>query len=203
MKKKISWWDHSHSLHSPIPPTIRRRFKARVGHKGKNIKKKKKKKKKGVLIPNSKILRFSLKTPLDHYVRLLLQRFITSPISPPPLTMFILSSSSSSLPSPLSLSSSRVSLSPPSSSSLTLLPLSPHFQPPNLACSCSVASRSTAELLHDFKHSAHTAASADETRNHLPHSRAFLDVRSEQGFFLTFLLFLVIYCCLHCEWGCN
>ncbi|XP_022967260.1 glycerol-3-phosphate acyltransferase, chloroplastic-like [Cucurbita maxima] len=94
--------------------------------------------------------------------------------------MFILSSSSSSLPSPLSLSSSRVSLSPPSSSFLNLLPLSPHFQPPNLACSCSVASRSTAELLHDFKHSAHTAASADETRNHLPHSRAFLDVRSEQ-----------------------
>ena len=126
--------------------------------------------------------------------------------------MFILSSSSSTLPSapPFSsttsifLSLSRVSL-PPSSSSLKLLPLSLQFGPPKLASSCSLrfsASRAMAELVQDKEsaQSAATAAAASsgyERRNEPVHSRKFLDVRSEEGmpsspFFFFLFLFVVV-----------
>ncbi|KGN60352.1 hypothetical protein Csa_001172 [Cucumis sativus] len=116
--------------------------------------------------------------------------------------MFILSavssssSSSSSVPSSLppfslspsiSLSFSRVSLPPSSSSSSSslklFLPLSLHFTPPKLSSPHSSlrfsASRAMAELIQD-KESAHTPSTTDVTRNDPPHSRAFLDLRSEE-----------------------
>ncbi|XP_038888414.1 glycerol-3-phosphate acyltransferase, chloroplastic isoform X2 [Benincasa hispida] len=130
---------------------------------------------------------------MDHFLRLLLLHLISSIF---PLTMFILSSSSSSsssspsvpssLPSfslspSISLSFSRVSF-PPSSSSLKLPPLSLQFASPKLSPPCSLrfsASRAMAELVQD-KEFANSPATADETKNDPSHSRAFLDVRSEE-----------------------